>query len=300
MYSFLKNLQGDVVALVDDQGDTVARYSYDAWGVPTVLEDHTDIQITRINPFLYRGYYYDHEIGMYYLQSRYYDPQVGRFINADIPEFCIMPFNLGGHNLMSYCFNALANCSDPMGTIALVDDLLILAFIALCVTLIGLVAWMSTSEFQKSWANFCTAVGNGLTRIGSDIARGGAAARNWTRKQLKVAKTAIVAFTTIAIADTKIHTKVKKNSKQRYWAASIQKVSGATYVVIYSTITYTTAKSRVASGLCVFAVTKNEARTLASNFPPIVGPEKGLKDAGQYWHYHVKGRKSKSHIFYMF
>ena len=116
LYSFLKNLQGDVVALVDDNGETVARYSYDAFGVPTVLEDHTDIQITRINPFLYRGYYYDWEIGMYYLQSRYYDPNLGRFLNGDDTEF------LGGNNkvlswnLFAYCENDSIGQYDPLGT----------------------------------------------------------------------------------------------------------------------------------------------------------------------------------------
>lgn len=66
------------------------------------MEDHTDIQITRINPFLYRTYYYDWEIGMYYLQSRYYDPQVGRFINAD--EMADTESVLGV-DLFAYCEN---------------------------------------------------------------------------------------------------------------------------------------------------------------------------------------------------
>ena len=110
LYSFLKNLQGDVVALVDEQGETVARYSYDAWGVPTVLEDHTDFQITRINPFLYRGYYYDWEIGMYYLQSRYYDPVVGRFLNGDDAELVSMD-----ENLFQYCYNSPVVRIDLLG-----------------------------------------------------------------------------------------------------------------------------------------------------------------------------------------
>ncbi len=119
LYSFLKNLQGDVIALVDDQGDTVARYSYDAWGVPTVLEDHTDIQITRINPFLYRTYYYDHEIGMYYLQSRYYDPTIGRFLNSDDSIFLGATENIASYNLFAYCENNSVMNSDPTGKIPL-------------------------------------------------------------------------------------------------------------------------------------------------------------------------------------
>lgn len=80
----------------------------------------------------------------------------------------------------------------------------------------------------------------------------------------------------------------------------IKNISGYTYVEISSAISYSTAKSRVALGLCVFTVTKSEPRQLASNFPPIVGPEKGAKDSGQYMHYHVRGRVNKSHIFFLF
>ena len=80
-YYFIKNLQGDVIAIVDKDAQTVARYSYDAWGVCTVTQD--SVGIATINPFRYRGYYFDEEIGLYYLQSRYYDAGVGRFINVD-------------------------------------------------------------------------------------------------------------------------------------------------------------------------------------------------------------------------
>ena len=118
--------------------------------------------------------------------------------------------------------------------------------------------------------------------------------------KVKAAMAAVTTFTTIAKADAKIKSKVKKNSKQRYWAATILKISGYTYVLISSAITYTAAKIRVSKGSSVFAVTKSEARKLANNFPPVVGPEIGLKSIGQYNHYHVNGRKSKSHIFYMF
>ena len=59
---------------------------YDAWGVCTIVGDTTEEGIAGNNPFRYRSYYYDDETGLYYLQSRYYDPVVGRFINADMPE----------------------------------------------------------------------------------------------------------------------------------------------------------------------------------------------------------------------
>ena len=76
-------MQGDVIAIVDKDAQTVARYSYDAWGVPEIKLDASDCEIATVNPFRYRGYYYDEEIGLYYLQSRYYDAKIGRFIISD-------------------------------------------------------------------------------------------------------------------------------------------------------------------------------------------------------------------------
>ena len=77
LFFFHKNLQGDIIAITDQTATVVARYSYDAWGKCTILSDTSGCEIATVNPFRYRGYYYDAEIGMYYLQSRYYDPDVG-------------------------------------------------------------------------------------------------------------------------------------------------------------------------------------------------------------------------------
>jgi len=85
-FFFLKNLQGDVIAIINERSEVVCRYTYDSWGKCTVHNDE-GIGIADINPFRYRGYYYDSEIGMYYLQSRYYDPEVGRFVNGDEAVF---------------------------------------------------------------------------------------------------------------------------------------------------------------------------------------------------------------------
>ena len=118
-YYFLKNLQGDVIAITNNKGKVVASYTYDAWGACTIVSDNTGI-IARINPFRYRGYYYDVEIGLYYLQSRYYDPQIGRFINGDEPEFLL--FSLGDifiTNLFSYCNNSPILNVDYTGTFSI-------------------------------------------------------------------------------------------------------------------------------------------------------------------------------------
>jgi len=75
-------MQGDVIELVDINGITVAKYKYDAWG--NVIDQYNSaLGIANINPFRYRGYYFDTETGYYYLQSRYYNPEIARFISSD-------------------------------------------------------------------------------------------------------------------------------------------------------------------------------------------------------------------------
>ena len=117
-YYFLKNLQGDVIAITDKDGSTVAKYSYDAWGKCTVTQDSSGCSIATVNPYRYRSYYYDEEIGLYYVSSRYYDPEIGRFINSD--DAITLAFGGGkiGHNLFSYCENNPVNNKDISGYIA--------------------------------------------------------------------------------------------------------------------------------------------------------------------------------------
>ena len=108
---YRKNLFGDVTAIYN--GTTkVAEYVYDAWGNCTVTTNVNGYG-TR-NPFRYRGYYYDSDLQMYYLMTRYYDPQTGRFINADTPDY-LDPKTINGLNLYSYCNNNPIMNVDPSG-----------------------------------------------------------------------------------------------------------------------------------------------------------------------------------------
>ncbi len=109
-YVFGKNLQGDIVAIYNTSGTAVATYKYDAWG-NVISATGT---MASVNPFRYRGYYYDTETGFYYLQSRYYDPAIGRFINAD-NLISGVNGNLQGYNLYAYCFNNPINIEDENG-----------------------------------------------------------------------------------------------------------------------------------------------------------------------------------------
>ncbi len=100
-YYYVTNLQGDVTAILTGGGTMVAQYEYDAWGNITVFNSRGTIGY--LNPLFYRGYVYDQETGLYYLQSRYYNPEVGRFINAD--ALVSTGQGLLGNNMFAYCRN---------------------------------------------------------------------------------------------------------------------------------------------------------------------------------------------------
>ena len=114
-FYFQKNLQGDIIAIVNSAAKTIAKYTYDAWGVCTIEHDISSVGIAEINPFRYRGYYYDEEIKMYYLQSRYYDPFVGRFINSDSTSYINYTGTVISNNIECYCENSPINATDYFG-----------------------------------------------------------------------------------------------------------------------------------------------------------------------------------------
>ena len=110
LYYYVLNAQGDVVRIVNSSRSTVASYTYDPWG-KIISSSGT---LADINPLRYRGYYYDAETGFYYLQSRYYDPEIGRFINAD-SYASTDATGLLSTNMFAYCENDPVNKSDPSG-----------------------------------------------------------------------------------------------------------------------------------------------------------------------------------------
>ena len=113
LYYYVLNAQGDVVRIVDGSRSVVASYTYDPWG-KIISSSGT---LADINPLRYRGYYYDSETGFYYLQSRYYDPEIGRFINAD-SYASTDATGLLSTNMFAYCENDPVNKSDPTGEVA--------------------------------------------------------------------------------------------------------------------------------------------------------------------------------------
>ena len=111
-YIFEKNLQGDITAVYDEYGGIIVEYTYDAWGnVSEYVYDTTSNG--QYNSFRYRGYFYDEDTELYYLNSRYYDPAIGRFLNPDI--YVNANGDLTGFNMYAYCSNNPVMYMDPIG-----------------------------------------------------------------------------------------------------------------------------------------------------------------------------------------
>ena len=112
-YYYVTNLQGDVIAILDSTGTVMVNYQYDAYGVLLQTGGAMADSLGKLNPLTYRGYVYDHETGLYYLQSRYYNPVIKRFISAD--NQLSTGSDLTGLNLFTYCGNNPVNRIDPTG-----------------------------------------------------------------------------------------------------------------------------------------------------------------------------------------
>ena len=163
VYTFRKNLQGDITGIYDENGVLFGEYEYDAWG--NVLAEK--VLVTGMytplhnNPIRYRGYYYDLETGLYYLNSRYYDPETGRFLNQDLISY-LDPEPVNGLNLYAYCGNDPVNYVDPTGHFAISTFLISLA--------IGsLVGWGLSELFGAQIAGGIGSVISGGTAIYTGI-----------------------------------------------------------------------------------------------------------------------------------
>ena len=197
-YYFVKNLQGDVIKLIDINGDCVVKYTYNAWGkickitngYNVTISDTDTTHIANINPFRYRGYYYDVETKLYYLQSRYYDPETCRFINAD--DANIILFNeQKAINLFAYCKNDCVNKVDHYGFIAieLTAATLSVALAALCA--IAAIAAVLSPPMRRNLENLL--------------------------QSLLAALASVWAMLVKAISDVVNKIKIKKRGKKRVW-----------------------------------------------------------------------------------
>jgi RHS repeat-associated protein len=108
-YFYLRNQQGDITTIINSSGTVVTKYNYDAYGNTTIVLDN----LSGVNQYTYKGYRYDSETNLYYLNSRYYNPEVGRFINADglVGDMG----DIQSSNMYSYCANNPVNRGDESG-----------------------------------------------------------------------------------------------------------------------------------------------------------------------------------------
>ena len=184
MYFYIKNLQGDVMHIATADNTIVASYTYDAWGNIESVTGTLANTVGAINPIRYRGYYYDNETGLYYVSSRYYDPEIGRWINADAAIGQIG--NVQGTNMFAYCFNNPVNMSDPTGNWPKLSTIFkvvavaaaVVAVAAVCVATAGLatVAVAGGGTMLAATATTTAALGVAATAGKVTLAATGAAA----------------------------------------------------------------------------------------------------------------------------
>ncbi len=163
IFYYRKDVFGNVVAVYDLYGEEVASYTYDAWGNCTI---GTNVDgLADLNPIRYRGYYYDKETQLYYLQTRYYDPATGRFISPDTVEY-LDPETIHGLNLYAYGLNNPIMYVDPTGHLAFfVLTAIIGAIIGVGIT--AAVDYIPDKEFDLHWGWY---VGAGV--LGAAIGAG--------------------------------------------------------------------------------------------------------------------------------
>ena len=114
IYYYYYNAQGDVIGLFNNNLTIAVEYTYDSWGNVVSITGPRASTLGQDNPFRYRGYYYDKETNLYYLNARYYDANTGRFINAD--GYFDTQTGVLSHNMYAYCNNNPVNMSDSTGT----------------------------------------------------------------------------------------------------------------------------------------------------------------------------------------
>ena len=165
-YVYSLNLQGDVMAILNDAGEAVVEYTYDAWGNILSITGSMASTVGQFNPLRYRGYVYDNETELYYLQSRYYDPEIGRFINAD--TFTSTGQGILGNNMYAYCGNNPVVRKDVCGDVwETVFDVISLgaSVVEVCINPTDLWAWAGLAGDIVDLIPVATGVGETIRAI---------------------------------------------------------------------------------------------------------------------------------------
>ena len=181
-YFYRRDCHGNIIALIDNSGNVVVEYKYDAWGNhEAIVANEAYVALANLNPYRYRGYYYDSETDLYFLQTRYYDPETGRFISRDSIEYAD-PETICGLNLYAYCGNNPVMATDPTGRAEwwewLLGIVIIVAAVALSVVTAGIATPISAALGGGMLGTIvggavAGAVGGAITGFGISVATQG-------------------------------------------------------------------------------------------------------------------------------
>ena len=147
------DLQGDIIGIIDRNGRKIVNYEYGPWGEVISIAGNQTIALK--NPLRYRGYYFDNETGFYYLNSRYYDPEIGRFLNAD--GYVSTGQGIVGNNMFAYCNNNPVNYLDQNGEFALA-----IALASVAINVVSTIIATAVTGQKFTWMDFAVATGTGL------------------------------------------------------------------------------------------------------------------------------------------
>ena len=276
-YLYITSLQGDVLSIIDaSSGATAVTYTYDAWG-RLISKSGTSSDYASIyeyNPLTYRGYIYDSETGFYYLQSRYYDPTVGRFLNADDVRYLGIGSVSSGWNLYAYCYNSPTNYSDPSGNVAVVDDI----FFGLFSIVLAALALSTPKQLPTQGSTVV------LPQPGSSTVL---PLPNIPYFELKTKKQCIP--NTSEVVD--VPKSIFPSKAYNYWIP----MKKGDEISSGCGLTYSQAREWVTSGGDLVCVDQGAAYAIVKFFPSYT-LEKPHKDR-YLWHYHLN-RNHKNHIWF--
>lgn len=160
-YLYIRDQLQNIIGITDINGKIVVKYSYDAWGAIKSIIDTSSSGIGKLNPFRFKGYYYDNESSMYYCKTRYYVPQWGRWLSPDSIEY-LNPESINKLNLYTYANNNPVIYYDPDGHMALLCALLILGAIGMVANVGSQALTDLAYRNEFKWENYLVAAGAGF------------------------------------------------------------------------------------------------------------------------------------------
>ena len=294
-YYYMKNAQGDVTGIVDSDLNVVVEYSYDAWGK---LIDTTGSEadfIGKLNPFLYRGYYYDAETGLYYLGTRYYDAQTGRFLNSD--GNIDLENSLTNINLFTYCGNNPVNRIDHTGhswfnvlivaavvTVAAVAVFAAAPALAAAAVAVGIGSITSTAIAATAYTVGTMAVGVGFFATGQIAVQTAPKSFRKTKSESKSKVT------------IKAQPKTEDRQKAKYYSAKVTHPGAEVY--IDQPLSLELAKTKLALGADIWAVDSESAKVLCTaTGGGYTGPTRDGNPLNAM-HYHPISYIGRGHVFF--